>query len=46
MIPVGISYSGGKSSKWLIYAMLNGVLPRPELIQLAYSVAEKVKPQK
>ena len=29
-VPVGLSYSGGKSSKWQLHAVLNGVLPRPE----------------
>jgi len=37
MIPVGISYSGGKSSKWLIYAMLNEVLPRPEHVAVFFA---------
>lgn len=37
MIPVGISYSGGKSSKWLIYAMIHGVLPRPENVAVFFA---------
>lgn len=36
-IPVGISYSGGKSSKWLIYAMLHGLLPRPEHVAVFFA---------
>lgn len=29
-IPVGISYSGGSSSEWLVEALIQGVLPRPK----------------
>lgn len=35
--PIGISYSGGKSSKWMIYAMLNGILPRPEHVAVFFA---------
>jgi hypothetical protein len=28
-IPVAVSYSGGTSSKWLVYAVLKGFIPRP-----------------
>lgn len=31
-LPVGISYSMGKSSKWQIWAVIMGLLPRPEHI--------------
>lgn len=36
-LPVGISYSGGKSSKWLLHAMLHGVLPRPEHVAVFFA---------
>ena len=36
-VPVGISYSGGKSSKWLLHAVLNGVLPRPERLAVFFA---------
>lgn len=29
-VPVGISYSGGAASEWMIRAIINGVLPRPK----------------
>ena len=32
MIPVGISYSGGTSSEWMIRAVIEGVIPRPKHI--------------
>lgn len=34
---VAISYSGGSSSKWLIYAALRGVLPRPPHIAVFFA---------
>lgn len=36
-MPVGISYSGGKSSKWLLHAMINGVLPRPVYVAVFFA---------
>ena len=35
--PIGISYSGGKSSKWMLYAMLYGMLPRPEHVAVFFA---------
>ena len=29
-IPVAISYSGGASSKWMIHAVIHGLIPRPQ----------------
>lgn len=35
--PVAISYSGGSSSKWIIYAMLNGEIPRPDHVAVFFA---------
>jgi site-specific DNA-cytosine methylase len=29
-IPVGLNYSGGTSSKWMLYAIMRGLIPRPK----------------
>lgn len=33
-LPVGISYSMGKSSEWMVYAIIHGLLPRPEHVAI------------
>src|ERR1700691_4274453 len=36
-LPVAISYSGGVSSQWLVDAILNGELARPEHVAVFFS---------
>ena len=36
-VPVAISYSGGASSQWLVEAVLNGVIQRPEHVAVFFS---------
>lgn len=36
-LPVGISYSGGASSRWMIDAILNGELKRPEHVAVFFA---------
>lgn len=36
-IPVVISYSGGASSEWMIQAVLEGLIPRPEHLAVAFA---------
>lgn len=36
-LPVAISYSGGTSSEWLVRAVINGPLPRPEHLCVVFA---------
>lgn len=36
-VPVGISYSGGTSSEWLVRSVLNGTLPRPRHLAVFFA---------
>jgi hypothetical protein len=35
--PVGISYSGGANSRWLVEAVINGTLPRPRHVAVFFA---------
>jgi hypothetical protein len=36
-LPVAISYSGGASSEWMVRAVINGTIPRPDLICVVFA---------
>lgn len=38
-VPVAIGYSGGTSSQWMVDAVLNGVIPRPEHLAVFFADA-------